>query len=327
VAGDSLRVVPRRLSRPERDKACDRLERFVLRARRVMAHSLYREHMDLLQEVADGTFKIKTIKNTETGDYEQRLLMELPPEEAFESFAARLRPFTIRDEPVYWENVLDAIEGLTPQETLDEVIDIGQLREAWAGVTQGKKTAQAYYVITQNGQLTDKQLAEDWLNSDALHAQVINSAVGNDLDLDERYQAAAGVYARLGAAVNSTYIVIKHLVDEGPLNLSKDVFTKPVTATTSIDVPLVGGYSAPAGSTAMPTDLVDPLDLNPEAWRPIYEQFEQIIKAKEEAEAKAKEGEANQCPHCRGTGGVQIRLPYTSFASMYDVYLAKQWSR
>ncbi len=78
--------------------------------------------MDLLQEVADGTFKVETIKDPETGTYEQRLLVELPPEEAFESFAARVRPFTISDEPVNWALVLDAVEGLTPQETLDEVI-------------------------------------------------------------------------------------------------------------------------------------------------------------------------------------------------------------
>jgi hypothetical protein len=319
--------VPRRLSRPEREKACDRLERFVLRARRVMAHSLYREHMDLLQQVADGTFKIITIRNTDTGVHEQRLVMELPPEEAFESFVARLRPFTMRDELVYWENVLDAIEGMTPQETLDGVIDVGQLRESWAGVTQGKKTAQAYYVMTQSGQLTDKQLAEDWLNSDALHAQAINSAVGNDLDLEERYQAAAGVYARLGAAVNSTYLVVKHLVDDGLLNLSEDVFTKAVTATTTIDMQLVGGYSAPVGATPMPTNLVDALEMDSESWSPIHEEFEQIIAARE-AEARAKEaGAAHRCPQCHGTGGLQLQSSVTTFNSMYDVNLFNQWTQ
>ena len=44
-------------------------------------------------------FKVETIKDPETGTYEQRLLVELPPEEAFESFAARVRPFTISVSP------------------------------------------------------------------------------------------------------------------------------------------------------------------------------------------------------------------------------------
>lgn len=294
----------RRLSRPERDKACDRLERFVVRARRVMAHSLVQDQMELLQAVADGTFKIKTIKNLETGEYEQRLLMELPDEEAFESFAARLRPFMIRDEVVYWENVIDAMENLAPQKVCDEVIDFDQLRAAFTGVTQGKKTAQAYSVITASGALTDLQLADMWLYSDALHAQLITSAVGNDLGLDERYQAAAGVYARLGAAVSSTYNVLRYLVSEGHITLNKEVFTEPVTAAASIDIPLAGGHGAPVGSTPLPTDLTDVSDLDP-AWTPMHEVFEQTTAARK----KQEEDAANPCPHCRGTGGVRIRWP------------------
>ena len=281
--------------------------------------------MDLLQEVADGTFKVETIKDPETGTYEQRLLVELPPEEAFESFAARVRPFTISDEPVNWALVLDAVEGLTPRETLDEVINIEELRVAWAGVTQGKTTPQAYSVITANGQLTDLELADQWLNSQLLHAQVIKSIVGNDLDLDERYQAAAGVYARLGACVNITYNVVKYLFDEGLLNLNKDVFTEPVIARTSVDIPLTAGYSAPAGSTPMPTDLVEPSDLDDEAWTPMYQVFEQIIEARKENEAK--ETGRQSAPRPGSTGGVQIRWPYTPVDSWDDMHQAFLWSR
>jgi hypothetical protein len=314
----------RRLSRPEREKARDRLERFILRARRVMAHSLVQDHKELLQAVADGTFKIKTIKASETGEYEQRLLFELPPEEAFESFAARLRPFTIRDELVYWENALDAIENLAPQEICDEIIDLEGLRAAFTGVTQGRQTAQAYLVITESGTLTDLQLAEIWLYSDALHAQVIKSAVGSDLGLDERYLAAAGVYARLGAAVNATYNVLGYLVREGHIDLNKEAFTEPVTAKTSIDFRMEGGYSAPVGSTPMPTDLGDVSELD-HPWTPIHAEFEQIIKARKENEAR--EARAKKCPQCRGTSGVRIRSRYTAFASVYNDYLFKQSSR
>jgi hypothetical protein len=52
--------------------------------------------------------------------------MELPPEEAFESLAARLRPFTMRKEPVYWETVLDALEKLLSPEVLAEVMELRQ---------------------------------------------------------------------------------------------------------------------------------------------------------------------------------------------------------
>jgi hypothetical protein len=273
-----------RLSRPEREKRRERLERFVLRARKVMAHSLVHEHMDLLQAVADGTFKVKVIKNPQTGEREQRLLVELPPEEAFESFASRLRPFTMRDEPVYWELVLDAIEELTPQKIRDEVIDLEGLRAAYADVTEGKNTAQAYSVITQNGQLTDLQLADLWLYADAMHARMITSTVGSDLGLDERYRAAAGVYSRLGAAVNATLNLIAHLVREGQIELDEAVFTERVTAETSIDMPIAGGYSAPVGAAPMPTDLSGTSELDPNVWRPIWEVFEEIIESRKIAD-------------------------------------------
>ncbi len=104
--------------------------------------------------------------------------------------------------------------------------------------------------------------------------------------------------------MNITYNVVKYLFDEGLLNLNKDVFTEPVIARTSVDIPLTAGYSAPAGSTPMPTDLVEPSDLDDEAWTPMYEVFEQIIEARKENEAK--ETEAAKCPKAGGTGGVQI---------------------
>ena len=167
-----------------------------------MAHSLVREQMELLADLASGTIKVNVLVDKKTGESEHRVLMELPPEEAFESFAARLRPFTMRKETVYWEVVLDALESLLSEETLAEVVDIDDLRKHWSNVVDGSQMAQAYYVVTEKGKLTDVQLADLWLNSDALHTQLIQSAVGKDLSLNQRYQAAAGVYARIGACVN-----------------------------------------------------------------------------------------------------------------------------
>jgi 7,8-dihydro-6-hydroxymethylpterin-pyrophosphokinase len=79
--------------------------------------------------------RFKTSRSRSTG----RFLLELPPEEGLESVATRLRPFTMRDEPVYWQLVLDAIAALTPQDLLDEVLDIEDLRVMFADITKGKK--------------------------------------------------------------------------------------------------------------------------------------------------------------------------------------------
>jgi hypothetical protein len=199
------------------------------------------------------------------------MMIELPPEEAFESFAARLRPFTMRKEPVYWELVLDALEELVSPETLAEIVDIDDLRKHWSTVAEGRKMAQAYYVVTEKGQLSDVELADLWLNSDALHTQLIQSPAGKELSLDQRYRAAAGVYARIGACVNATYNVIVHLVQEGLLELDPDVLTVLVLAKTSVDFP-AQIYSAELGAE-LPTDLSN---LDPEVWRPIHEDIELI---------------------------------------------------
>lgn len=205
------------LSRPERELARDLLEWFVLRARKVMAHQLVRDHMDLLQKVADGTFKVKVIKNPETGDREQRFLLELPPEEALESFAARLRPFAMKDERVYWELVLDAIADLSPQELLDEVIDIDGLRAVFAD-HPGKEDGPGVF-------RHDRERSTDRFGTCGLLAEFGRTTrPGNQVGgwqrsrgLDERYRAAAGAYARLGAAVSAALNVIAHLVREGVL--------------------------------------------------------------------------------------------------------------
>jgi hypothetical protein len=152
---------------------------------------------------------------------------------------------------------------------LAEVVDIDGLRENWKRVVEGSNVAQAYLVMTDKGQLTDWQLADLWLNSDALHTQPIKSDVGKDLSLNQRYQAAVGVFARIGAVANHTYFLIYHLHKEGLLELDESAFTAPVLADTTISMP-AKMYSAEVGAP-LPTDLSD---LDPEVWKPIHEDLE-----------------------------------------------------
>lgn len=264
----------------------DRVQRFVLRARRVLAHSLVRDHLDLLSKTAQGTITVNVEWNHVTGEGKHRLQMKLPPEEQFESFAARLRPFVMRKESVYWAVVLDAVEKLLSKETLADLVDMQTLRDYWSEVVDGSQVAaQAYYVMTDNGQLSDVQLADLWLNSDALHTQPIQSAIGKDMSLNERYKAAAGVYSRIGACLQYTYIFVNYLVSEGLLELDQSAFTEPVVADSEIDQP-TQAYCVPLGGAPMPTDMTE-LDLT--KWKPVHEDPElmRLVRGKVEA---AEEG-------------------------------------
>lgn len=246
----------------------DRLRRFVLRGRKLAAHSLVQEHPDLLMRAAKGTFTVHVEWNQKTGDSKHWLQMKLPPEEQFESFAARIRPFTIGKEPVYWSAVLDALEKLLSKETLTELIDIQGLRARWRERVEGSTVAQAYYVMTENGTITDMKLADQWLNADALHAQLINSVIGKDLGLTERYRAAVGVYTRIGECVDDTLWVIGYLATEGLLDIDQSAFTDPVLADTEINQ-LVKAYCLPVGAEPMPTDFAE-LDADIGKWTPMH---------------------------------------------------------
>jgi len=121
-------------------------------------------------------------------------------------------------------------------------------------------------------------------NSDALYTQPITSDVGKDLSLNQRYRAAVGVFARIGAIANHTYFLITHLCKEGPLELDQSAFAVPVLADTTVEIP-AKIYSAEIGAP-MPTDL---LDLDPEVWKPIHEDLEFITGEADEAGWEAGE--------------------------------------
>jgi hypothetical protein len=107
-------------------------------------------------------------------------------------------------------------------------VDIEDLRAHWQEMVEGSTVAQAYYVITENCTITDTKLADLWLNSDALHTQLIQSAVGKDMPLTDRYKAAVGVYSRIGVSVENTLWLIRCLVGEGLLDIDKSAFTDPI---------------------------------------------------------------------------------------------------
>jgi hypothetical protein len=263
----------------------DRVQRFVLRARKVMAHSLVRDHPELLTAAAQGTVTLQIQVNTKTGESEHRVRHELPPEEQFESFVARFRPFTIGWETVYWSAVMDALEKLLSKDTLAELVDIEGLRDHWQQRVEGSAVAQAYYVMTENGTSTDAKLADLWLNSDALHTQQIQSAIGKDMSLTERYKAAAGVYSRIAVCVDDTLWLISYLVREGLLDIDESAFTEPLFADTEIDEP-VQAYCLPVGAEPMPTDMGE-LDVS--KWKPVHLDHE--LMAILQGKAKAAETE------------------------------------
>jgi hypothetical protein len=139
-----------------------------------MSHSLVREHGELMREVADGTMRVQIQLNTRTGEADHRIQMEFPPEEALESLAARLRPLILDSEDIHYSKVFDAIEDLVGADKLDEIVDVQWWRAFWSERVDGSLAAQAYYMTTDNGTVTDRRLMYSWLYSDLVHGTCLS---------------------------------------------------------------------------------------------------------------------------------------------------------
>lgn len=244
------------------------IEGFLLRTRRVMAHSLIREQAALMSKLHKGEVTIWVTVNTKTGEESHRLQVEYPPEEALESLASRVRPLILSSEPIYYAKALDALEQLVGADALNDEIDIDWWRTYWRSVIDASLAAQAYWVATPSGTITDRKLMYAWLYGDVIHAKSPRSPVIRDLDVDERYYAAAPGIARICDRVIYTHIMLMSLIDKGLLSVDPDVLSEPVVVTTTSVDQAAKVRVSDVGVPVPPLSEVADLDsLDPDVWR------------------------------------------------------------
>jgi hypothetical protein len=245
------------------------IEGFLLRTRWVMAHSLIREQAALMSKLHTGQVTIWVTVNTKTGEESHRLQTEYPPEEALESLASRVRPLILSSEPIYYAKALDALEQLVGTETLNEEIDLTWWRDYWRAVIDANLAAQAYWVATPSGTTTDRKLMYTWLYGDVIHAKSPSHRPAiRDLDIDQRYYAAAPGIARICDRVIYTHIMLTGLIDKGLLTVDPEVLSEAVVVTTTSVDEAVTVRVSDVG-TPVPDDLttVGPAALDPAVWR------------------------------------------------------------
>jgi hypothetical protein len=249
------------------------VEAFLLRTRRVLSHSLIREQAKLMAKLNDGHIDITITVNRKTGEQTYRRKAEYPPEEALESLASRVRPLILTSDPIYYEKVLNALEELIGTDKLNEEIDLAWWHSYWREVIDANLGAQAYWVATASGSITDRKLMYAWLYGDVVHAKSPKAPVIRDLDINQRYHAAAPGVARICDRVIYTQLMIKALIDKGLLTVDPEVFNEAVVVTmTSVDEP-VKAYTAPVGAS-LPADLTNP---DPEVWKTPHDALTEIF--------------------------------------------------
>lgn len=245
-----------------------RLKAFVLRARRVVAHSLYQDFDEL---VRIGTVRLRIEKDNEG----IRVTQKLPPEEVVESAAARVRPLLLNDEDSYHQNALKAIGWMLRGIENDEVNNVLKgLKQGWSEFDSKGRAAQAYTVQRHHidepeplPALTDTVLAFAWIYGDVVHADRDRIAETEQYGVRERYRAAAPLVCRIIVQTATTLHVIEWLMQKGLISLPSRIFEQEVVVVDPVFRDKTDVYMAPAG-TQMPsvTEVVVGSELGPE-WR------------------------------------------------------------
>lgn len=244
------------------------LRRFVVRARRVKAHSQVQNWEDLLRHV-EGSLDVRLDISGRIA-FTRRLPAE---EESFESLASRVRPLTLKSEPVYYVKVFDAINRILDDRDIDKRFRsrIRELRQAWdASEIQGTQV-QSYTVQsvridgTEATQaVSDTQLAAAWLYADLVHAD----AQGPKKDalafpLRERYAAAVRIFSNLAVLTIATMELIELLRQAEELSIDESAWEDDVVVGASELVEEGQAFVAPVGSKL--PDIRDPLEFA-EGW-------------------------------------------------------------
>jgi hypothetical protein len=204
------------------------IEGFVLRARRVVAHSLTDD--ELLDELAGGGWQL----TRESGQISVQ--RHLPGEEALESLAARVRPFILNEDPVQYGYVLNALTSYLTRRGRHEDVRWCRnvLKKDWQSVDP-RTGASTYAVsVTQENsseqavELTDAALTLTWFYGDLVHADEAQVAAGAVFGIEDRYAAAAVRTAQLAILTRDTLNFILQLSEDGTLPLSEKSTTVAV---------------------------------------------------------------------------------------------------
>lgn len=213
-------------------KAVAAIEAFVLRARRVCAHSLASDPDALVALIKP---KWHVVVDESTG--KSTVTRHLPPEESVESLAARVRPLILKRDPVHWGKVLNALGLLLRDrpDTTSAMEYLQWLRGQWGGINSGSDAVRAYSV--QKGRvdgegptsdISDNSLAFAWFYGDVVHADTARRDAARDFTVVDRFEAAVHVVARVAWLTHATLDFIKQLREQGALETDGWVFDEDV---------------------------------------------------------------------------------------------------
>lgn len=233
-------------------EATDILERFVVRARRIEAHSLVKS-----QKIKEFVYpKYNLVFNGSAISI--RLDSRPEDEEVFESLAARIRPCIVDSEPIQLEKVVAAIRVLTKNVELTEQ----QLRQldsvdAWY---ESHLAPHSHTPIVSHEEIggvdsdkvivaSDTLLGLGWYYADLVHADPKQEKEATlEFPYDTRYNQGVLLVSYLTLIICSLLRLIRDINDLHYLGLSSETWTTQVTAGSGpCEIGVGTAYVGPAG--------------------------------------------------------------------------------
>lgn len=157
-------------------------------------------------------------------------------EEVFESLASRVRPLTVKSEPVYYVKVFDALSELLGEVDGGLRSRIEALRAAWDDAEIQGTQIQAYALqsarldgSSATPRVSDTQLAAAWLYADLVHADAQGAKKeALAFSMSERYAAAVRVFSHMAALTVTTLDLIASLRADGLLTVDPEAWDDKV---------------------------------------------------------------------------------------------------
>ncbi|MEU0839522.1 hypothetical protein ABZ370_08630 [Streptomyces sp. NPDC005962] len=227
-----------------------KLEAFVLRARRVKAHSLAAD-WDALVTLAEARYSVTVL-----GNGEARLRQEFPAEEVVESAAARIRPLLLENDACSYLQALAGV-GYFCQSMPDDTAWVKAARAEWrerAGSTPAREIGYQVMigdtVTGETADLDDQKLAMAWIYGDVVHHDTERRQEADPFGLSERFRAAVPLVAWIMVSAIELLNFVRALQSAGILGLQPDVFDREVVLELTSWEQRGRIYSAPAGTPA-----------------------------------------------------------------------------
>lgn len=263
------------------------LRAFVLRARRIRAHSLAQDAA-LLMKLLHPQTTVHVDKLTG----QERLTIDLPPEEQVESAAARVRPLILNDEDAYHAKVMNALSYFGSQAKIPEIEmeSIRTLKKQWAKVNP-KAESNGYYEVRIQKQdepetrISDNALAFSWIYGDVVHADTARRAEGQAFGIEERYRAAVPVVVRLMMLAMTTLTYVEILRKRGAIPDLGDVFDEEVVFTEAEIAVTTQVFVAEYDEDGNLPEMPAPGEEYGEGWKPFPAVFGAVTPQPTKSEA------------------------------------------